>query len=86
MSNPRWKQATSFRRSEKTNRDGTRCKSYRKSSPAKHPAEDSADQITLFKSNGIATWDLASAVRVYEMAVAQGLGQPIPLWQSKNKA
>lgn len=40
----------------------------------------SAEQITLFKSNGIATWDLAAAVRVYEMAVAQGMGQNIPLW------
>jgi alanine dehydrogenase len=42
------------------------------------------DQITLFKSNGIATWDLAAAVRVYEMAVAQNLGQPIPIWQSEK--
>jgi alanine dehydrogenase len=40
-----------------------------------------ADQITLFKSNGIATWDLAAAVRVYEMAVSQGMGKPIPLWE-----
>jgi alanine dehydrogenase len=46
----------------------------------------SADQITLFKSNGIATWDLAAAVRVYEMAVAKGMGQPIPLWQSAANA
>ena len=45
----------------------------------------SADQITLFKSNGIATWDLAAAVRVYEMAVEQGMGQSIPIWQSENK-
>jgi len=44
----------------------------------------SADQITLFKSNGIATWDLAAAVRVYEMAVEQGMGQSIPIWQSEN--
>ena len=41
----------------------------------------SADQITLFKSNGIATWDLAAAVRVYEMAIARSMGQSIPLWQ-----
>src|SRR6266851_5390128 len=39
-----------------------------------------ADQITLFKSNGIATWDLAAAVRVYEIAVARGMGKTIPLW------
>jgi alanine dehydrogenase len=52
----------------------------------KEPGRNSPDQITLFKSNGIATWDLAAAVRVYEMAVARNMGQPIPLWQSQNKA
>jgi ornithine cyclodeaminase/alanine dehydrogenase-like protein (mu-crystallin family) len=47
----------------------------------KAPGRTSAGQITLFKSNGIATWDLAAAVRVYEMAVARGMGQSIPIWQ-----
>jgi alanine dehydrogenase len=42
----------------------------------------SASQITLFKSNGIATWDLAVAVRVYELAIARGMGQSIPLWEA----
>jgi alanine dehydrogenase len=42
----------------------------------------SASQITLFKSNGIATWDLAVAVRVCELAVARGMGQSIPLWEA----
>jgi alanine dehydrogenase len=51
----------------------------------KVPGRNSADQITLFKSNGIATWDLAAAVRVYEMAVAQGIGQSIPIWQSEKQ-
>lgn len=50
------------------------------------PGRTSADQITIFKSNGIATWDLAAAVRVYEMAVARGIGRPIPLWQSAATA
>jgi alanine dehydrogenase len=50
----------------------------------KTPGRSGAGQITLFKSNGIATWDLAAAVRVYEMAVAQGIGQTIPLWQSEK--
>jgi ornithine cyclodeaminase/alanine dehydrogenase-like protein (mu-crystallin family) len=50
----------------------------------KAPGRTSADQITLFKSNGIATWDLAAAVRVYEMAVARGLGQSIPIWKSEK--
>jgi len=52
----------------------------------KVPGRGNADQITLFKSNGIATWDLAAAVRVYEMAVARHMGQPIPLWQSTGQA
>ena len=45
----------------------------------------SANQITLFKSNGIATWDLATAVLVYELAVARGMGQSIPLWEATGK-
>lgn len=45
----------------------------------------SAGQITLFKSNGIATWDLAAAVRVYELAREKGLGQSIPLWEPSAK-
>lgn len=48
----------------------------------KTPGRSGPDQITLFKSNGIATWDLAAAVRVYEMAVERGMGQSIPIWQS----
>jgi ornithine cyclodeaminase/alanine dehydrogenase-like protein (mu-crystallin family) len=47
---------------------------------------DNADQITLFKSNGIATWDLAAAVRVYELSVAKKMGQKIPLWENTAKA
>jgi ornithine cyclodeaminase/alanine dehydrogenase-like protein (mu-crystallin family) len=46
----------------------------------KIPGRAGADQVTLFKSNGIATWDLAAAVRVYELALAKGIGKQIPLW------
>jgi alanine dehydrogenase len=49
------------------------------------PGRAAVDQITLFKSNGIATWDLAAAVRVYELAVARGMGQSIPIWQSEKQ-
>jgi ornithine cyclodeaminase/alanine dehydrogenase-like protein (mu-crystallin family) len=42
----------------------------------------SANQITLFKSIGIATWDLAAAARVFELARAQGKGQSIPLFEA----
>jgi alanine dehydrogenase len=48
----------------------------------KTPGRTGANQITLFKSNGIATWDLAVAVRVFELAVARGMGQSIPLWEA----
>jgi ornithine cyclodeaminase/alanine dehydrogenase-like protein (mu-crystallin family) len=38
-------------------------------------------QITLFKSNGIAIWDLAVAARVFELAEQQQRGTRIPLWE-----
>jgi alanine dehydrogenase len=47
----------------------------------KIPGRTGANQITMFKSNGIATWDLAVAVRVYELAVARRIGQFVPLWE-----
>jgi alanine dehydrogenase len=50
----------------------------------KIPGRTGANQITLFKSNGIATWDLAVAVRVYELAIARGVGQSIPLWEASS--
>jgi alanine dehydrogenase len=37
----------------------------------------SDQQITLFKSNGIASWDLAVGMRVYNLAKEQGLGKSI---------
>jgi alanine dehydrogenase len=37
-------------------------------------------EVTLFKSNGIASWDLAVAMRVYAQAKEKGLGRPMPLW------
>ena len=39
-------------------------------------------QITLFKSNGIAPWDLAVAVKVYTLAKEKGLGRELPLYSS----
>jgi alanine dehydrogenase len=48
----------------------------------KAPGRTNPAEITLFKSNGIAAWDLAAAVRVYEMATAQGMGKSIPLWEN----
>lgn len=37
-------------------------------------------EVTLFKSNGIASWDLAVAMRVYSAAKQKGLGRELPLW------
>jgi ornithine cyclodeaminase/alanine dehydrogenase-like protein (mu-crystallin family) len=45
------------------------------------PGRSSDRQITLFKSNGIATEDVVCAGRVYEAALKTGAGQPITLWQ-----
>jgi alanine dehydrogenase len=38
-------------------------------------------EVTLFKSNGIASWDLAVAMKVYALAKEKGLGRPLPLWE-----
>ncbi|HEY2350954.1 MAG TPA: ornithine cyclodeaminase family protein [Candidatus Acidoferrum sp.] len=37
-------------------------------------------QVTIFKSNGIASWDLAVAVRMLMLAREKGLGRKLPLW------
>ena len=41
----------------------------------------SVREITLFKSNGIAIWDVAAAARVYELASQRQMGQRIALWE-----
>ena len=46
----------------------------------KASARSSKDEITLFKSNGIASWDLAVAVRVYALARQKGFGRELPFW------
>ena len=50
-----------------------------------NPGRTNANQITLFKSVGIATWDLAVAARVFELAEAQGAEQSIPLWKDTGQ-
>jgi alanine dehydrogenase len=40
----------------------------------------SDSEITLFKSNGIASWDLAAAMKVYALSKEKGLGREIPFW------
>jgi alanine dehydrogenase len=46
----------------------------------KLPGRASDGQTTLFKSNGIASWDLAVAVKVYTLAKEKGLGRELPLF------
>jgi len=51
----------------------------------KIPGRTGPDQITLFKSNGIAIEDVVVAGRVYELARARGLGRQITLWQKEAR-
>jgi ornithine cyclodeaminase/alanine dehydrogenase-like protein (mu-crystallin family) len=44
------------------------------------PGRASPEEITLFESQGLSVWDVATAARVYALARAQGLGQPLPLF------
>jgi alanine dehydrogenase len=39
-------------------------------------------EVTLFKSNGIASWDLAAAMKVYAAARGKKLGRELPLWDA----
>jgi ornithine cyclodeaminase/alanine dehydrogenase-like protein (mu-crystallin family) len=50
----------------------------------KIPGRERPDEITLFKSNGIAIWDIAAGAKVFELAVQQKRGQKIPMWESKR--
>lgn len=45
----------------------------------KVPGRADEEDITVFKSNGIATWDVAVAAVVFERAVKEGLGRRIEL-------
>src|ERR1700686_3151944 len=46
----------------------------------KSPGRTSDTEVTLFKSNGIASWDLAVAMRVYALAKEKNLGRELPFW------
>ena len=51
----------------------------------KIPGRTSRDQITLFKSNGIAIEDVVTAGRIYEMAGQRGIGKEMPIWASEGR-
>jgi alanine dehydrogenase len=52
----------------------------------KIPGRTSDDQITLFKSNGIAIEDIVVAGRIYELARERGTGRQIPIWQKELRS
>lgn len=43
------------------------------------------DQITLFKSNGVATEDIVVSGKLYELARAQKLGREVHMWEKSQK-
>jgi ornithine cyclodeaminase/alanine dehydrogenase-like protein (mu-crystallin family) len=44
----------------------------------------SPNQITLFKSNGIATEDIVAAGKIFEIARERGMGRDVPMWQQNG--
>jgi len=46
------------------------------------PGRTNRDQVTLFKSNGIAIEDIVVGGRVYEIARERGMGREVPMWQT----
>ncbi len=46
----------------------------------KSPGRTSDSEVTLFKSNGIASWDLAVAMKVFALAKEKRLGRVLPFW------
>jgi ornithine cyclodeaminase/alanine dehydrogenase-like protein (mu-crystallin family) len=46
----------------------------------KVPGRDRPDEVTLFKSNGLAIEDVATACKVWERARAEGIGVEVPMF------
>ena len=46
----------------------------------------SPSEITIFKSNGIATEDIAVAGKIFETAQQRGMGRQIQMWEDSNRA
>lgn len=49
-------------------------------------ARTAKNQITLFKSSGIASEDVAVAGRLYEMAKERKIGREVPLWEKEVRS
>jgi len=52
----------------------------------KAPGRTSETEVSLFKSNGIASWDLAVAMKVYALALEKKLGRELPFWKEGANA
>jgi ornithine cyclodeaminase/alanine dehydrogenase-like protein (mu-crystallin family) len=52
----------------------------------KTPGRTRNDQITLFKSNGIAIEDIVVAGKIYELAKERGVGKTVNLWEGSTNA
>jgi alanine dehydrogenase len=66
-------------------KDASRWSSFKKLADivdGKVPGRSNDEQVTIFKSNGIASWDLAVAAKVFSLAREKGLGRALPLWAS----
>jgi alanine dehydrogenase len=50
------------------------------------PGRTAPGQITLFKSNGVATEDIVVAGRIYELARQRQMGREIPMWQKEVRS
>jgi len=50
------------------------------------PGRTSTEEITLFKSNGVAIEDIVTAGRIYEIAVEKKRGVELPFWSKKSAA
>ena len=51
----------------------------------KTPGRTNAEQITLFKSNGIAIEDIVVAGQIYELARQRKIGREIPMWEKEAR-
>jgi ornithine cyclodeaminase/alanine dehydrogenase-like protein (mu-crystallin family) len=47
------------------------------------PGRRTGEEITMFKSNGIALWDIAVAKVVYERALERKAGEYRPMWENR---
>jgi ornithine cyclodeaminase/alanine dehydrogenase-like protein (mu-crystallin family) len=51
----------------------------------KAPVRTNPEQITLFKSNGIAIEDIVVAGQIYELARKRRIGREIPMWEKEAR-